>query len=97
MSRVNTDLNQFQNVVTMVPITTGNALIVIASIAIMFILQPSLALLAVIFTAETLWNSLVARLFALERSRARYISLKTVIDRAFGGLLAALGVKIAAT
>ena len=56
-----------------------------------------LALLAVIFTAETLWNSLVARLFALERSRARYISLKTVIDRAFGGLLAALGVKIAAT
>ena len=56
-----------------------------------------LALLAVIFTAETLWNSLVARLFALERTRARYISLKTVIDRGFGGLLALLGLKIAAT
>lgn len=48
MSRVNTDLNQFQNVVTMVPITTGNALIVISAATIMFILQPALALLAVI-------------------------------------------------
>ncbi|THD84288.1 LysE family translocator [Aliigemmobacter aestuarii] len=56
-----------------------------------------LALLVVIFAAETLWNTLVARIFSLDRSRARYISLKTVIDRSFGGLLAALGVKIAAT
>lgn len=48
MSRVNTDLNQFQNVVTMVPITTGNALIVLSAATIMFILQPALALLAVI-------------------------------------------------
>ncbi|MCB6176757.1 LysE family translocator [Rhodobacter sp. Har01] len=55
------------------------------------------ALLAVIFTAETLWNSLVARIFSLDRTRARYISLKTVIDRTFGGALALLGVKIAAT
>lgn len=56
-----------------------------------------LALLAVIFVAETLWNTLVARIFSLDRTRARYISLKTVIDRSFGGLLALLGVKIAAT
>lgn len=55
------------------------------------------ALLAVIFTAETLWNTLVARIFSLERTRAGYISLKTVIDRCFGGLLAVLGIKIAAT
>jgi threonine/homoserine/homoserine lactone efflux protein len=55
------------------------------------------ALLALIFTAETAWNSLVARIFSLERTRARYISLKTVIDRSFGGLLALLGIKIAAT
>lgn len=48
MSRVNTDLNQFQNVVTMVPITTGNGLIVLSAATIMFILQPGLALLAVI-------------------------------------------------
>jgi threonine/homoserine/homoserine lactone efflux protein len=56
-----------------------------------------LALLVVIFTAETLWNSLVARIFSLDRTRAKYISLKTVIDRSFGGLLAVLGIKIAAT
>ncbi|WP_374394098.1 LysE family translocator [Tabrizicola sp.] len=56
-----------------------------------------LALLAVIFTSETLWNTAVARIFSLDRTRARYISLKTVIDRSFGGLLAVLGIKIAAT
>ena len=54
-------------------------------------------LLAVIFLAETLWNTLVARIFSFEQSRTRYISLKTIIDRSFGGLLALLGVKIAAT
>ncbi|WGV17225.1 LysE family translocator [Fuscovulum ytuae] len=55
------------------------------------------SLLALIFTAETAWNSLVARIFSLDRTRARYISLKTLIDRSFGGLLALLGIKIAAT
>lgn len=55
------------------------------------------ALLAVIFCAETLWNSLVARIFSLDRTRARYIGLKTVIDRGFGGLLALLGVRVALT
>jgi threonine/homoserine/homoserine lactone efflux protein len=54
-------------------------------------------LLAVIFAAETIWNSLVARIFSADRTRAKYISLKTVIDRTFGVALAALGVKIAAT
>ena len=54
-------------------------------------------LLALIFTAETAWNSLVARIFSLDRTRTRYISLKTLIDRSFGGLLALLGIKIAAT
>jgi threonine/homoserine/homoserine lactone efflux protein len=55
------------------------------------------ALLAIIFAAETLWNTAVARIFSLDRTRAGYISLKTVIDRSFGGLLALLGIKIAAT
>ena len=55
------------------------------------------ALLAVVFANETVWNVLVARIFSLDRTRARYISLKTIIDRTFGGLLALLGVKIAAT
>lgn len=55
------------------------------------------ALLAVVFLNEAVWNTLVARIFSFERSKATYISLKTIIDRCFGGLLALLGVKIAAT
>ncbi len=48
MSRANTDLQQFQNVVTMVPITTGNALIVIAVSVVMVLTDAVLALLALI-------------------------------------------------
>jgi threonine/homoserine/homoserine lactone efflux protein len=55
------------------------------------------ALLTVVFCNEAIWNTLVARIFSLDRTRARYISLKTIIDRTFGGMLALLGVKIAAT
>lgn len=55
------------------------------------------ALLAVVFLNESVWNMAVARVFSLDRTRAGYISLKTVIDRGFGSLLALLGVKIAAS
>ncbi len=55
------------------------------------------ALLIVVFANESLWNMAVARIFSLDRTRLRYISLKTVIDRGFGALLALLGVKIAAS
>ena len=55
------------------------------------------ALLVVVFLNEAIWNTLVARVFSFQRSKATYISLKTIIDRCFGGLLALLGVKIAAT
>jgi threonine/homoserine/homoserine lactone efflux protein len=56
-----------------------------------------IALLAVVFLNETVWNTLVARIFSFNRSKAAYISLKSIIDRSFGGLLALLGLKIAAT
>lgn len=56
-----------------------------------------LALLSVLFCNETIWNIVVARVFSLDRTRRVYISLKTIIDRCFGGLLALLGLKIAAT
>ena len=56
-----------------------------------------LALLAVVFLNEAIWNTLVARIFSFHRSKAAYISMKTIIDRSFGGLLAVLGLKIAAT
>lgn len=55
------------------------------------------ALLLVVFLNETIWNTLVARIFSFDRSKAAYISLKSVIDRCFGGMLALLGLKIAAT
>ncbi|MEO8244734.1 MAG: LysE family translocator [bacterium] len=55
------------------------------------------ALLVVVFLNETLWNTLVARIFSFNRSRSAYISLKSVIDRSFGAMLGLLGVKIAAT
>lgn len=55
------------------------------------------ALLVVVFLNESLWNTFVARIFSLERTRSRYISLKTIIDRSFGTMLALLGIKIAAT
>ncbi|MDG1068635.1 MAG: LysE family translocator [Sulfitobacter sp.] len=55
------------------------------------------ALLGVVFLNEAIGNTCVAKLFSLDRTRATYISLKTLIDRTFGGLLALLGVKIAIT
>lgn len=55
------------------------------------------ALLVVVFLNESLWNTFVARIFSLERTRSRYTSLKTIIDRSFGTMLALLGIKIAAT
>lgn len=52
-------------------------------------------LLVLIFTNETLWYILVARLFSMQRARAFYTRLKAGIDRAFGGLIALFGLRIA--
>lgn len=54
-----------------------------------------IALLCVVMVNETIWNILVARIFSTSTTRARYISLKCIIDRSFGGLLALLGLKVA--
>lgn len=52
------------------------------------------ALFAVIFCFEICCNVLVARIFALDRSRQAYIRSKPVIDRCFGLLLALLGLEL---
>jgi threonine/homoserine/homoserine lactone efflux protein len=52
-------------------------------------------LLLVIAVDETLWYALVARVFSLDRARAAYGRAKTAVDRVFGGLIAAFGLKIA--
>ena len=49
MSRANTDLQQFQNFITMLPVTTANAVIVLAVSVIVFTIQPGLAILALMF------------------------------------------------
>ncbi|MBK1636879.1 LysE family translocator [Rhodovulum adriaticum] len=53
------------------------------------------ALIAVIFCNETLWYLAVARLFSLPRARNAYGRFKALLDRAFGTLIAAFGLKIA--
>ena len=54
------------------------------------------ALMVVVFLNEAVWNTLVARIFSLDASRRTYLGLKSLIDRCFGGMLAVLGLKIAA-
>lgn len=55
------------------------------------------ALLCMVFFNETVWNMLVSRIFSMQKTRATYLNLKGWIDRAFGGLLGLLGLKIAVT
>lgn len=54
-------------------------------------------LVMVIFVDEALWYILVARIFSLGRIRTAYGRFKAWIDRAFGGVMAALALRIAAT
>jgi len=53
------------------------------------------ALIAVVILNETLWYAVVARLFSNPPARTAYARLKTGIDRAFGGMLAALSATLA--
>ncbi len=59
--------------------------------------QALILLLVVIFANETLWYMLVGQLFSTRHVRAVYARGKRWVDRAFGGLIAAFGVKIAVT
>nr|WP_240335454.1 LysE family transporter [Pseudotabrizicola algicola] len=54
-------------------------------------------ILGLVFVNELACTIAVARAFSLEHPRRFYQRFKTVIDRSFGGLLALLGAKIAAT
>ena len=51
--------------------------------------------IANILWVEAAWYVLVARLFSMPRARAAYARAKTGLDRAMGGLIGALGVRIA--
>jgi threonine/homoserine/homoserine lactone efflux protein len=54
-------------------------------------------LLIAVFLNEFVCNALIARLFSVGSVRTGYARLKSQIDRAFGGILALLGLKIALT
>ncbi len=54
-------------------------------------------LLIAIFLNELICNIVVARAFSFDAPRQAYARLKTGIDRSFGGILALLGFKLAAT
>lgn len=49
MSRANTDLQQFQNLITMLPVTAGNIVVVTVVAALLFTTQAGLALFALAF------------------------------------------------
>ncbi|MEO9824831.1 MAG: LysE family transporter [Paracoccaceae bacterium] len=53
-------------------------------------------LLAMIFLIEFVWYSLVTLGFSRPKVQSIYLRLKTWIDRAFGTILVALGIKLAA-
>lgn len=50
--------------------------------------------LLIVFVNDCGWAIIVSRIFSLERTRRAYMSLKTIFDRVFGGLLAALSAKL---
>jgi threonine/homoserine/homoserine lactone efflux protein len=54
------------------------------------------AILAIVFANEAAWYSIVALGLSAARPRALYLRLKSVLDRAMGALLGALGVKLLA-
>ena len=89
MSRANTDLQNFQDVITMIPLTTGQFVLVTAAVIIMFITQPVLALLAL--AALPLVNVLGRRfaqklhpaIMGVQRESAQ---LATVVEESVAGV-----------
>ncbi len=89
MSRGNTDLQHFQNFVTLVPLTFGNALVVVTVTVIMLILQPLLAVLAL---ASLPFVNVLGRRFAQQlhpavlRVQQESAQLATVVEESVSGV-----------
>jgi ATP-binding cassette, subfamily B, bacterial len=89
MSRGNTDLQHFQNVVVLVPLTFGNFLIVVSVTTIMVILQPLLALLALVslplvnVLGRRFAQQLHPAVLAVQRESAE---LATVVEETVAGI-----------
>ncbi len=89
MSRANTDLHQFQNFVTMVPMLTGSVLTVVAVALIMVVIQPLLAVLALIGLplVYVLGRAFSNRLFPqVAEVQRRSAELASVVEEAVVGV-----------
>ncbi|MGH1491088.1 MAG: ABC transporter ATP-binding protein [Acidimicrobiales bacterium] len=89
MSRANTDLQQFQNFITMVPMLTGAIVTVVAVTTIMVIIQPLLALLALIGLPSIyfLGRAFSTRLFpAVADVQRQSAALASVVEEAVVGI-----------
>ncbi len=89
MSRANTDLQQFQNFITMVPMLTGAVITVVAAAAIMVSIQPSLAALALIGLplVYVLGRAFSHRLFPqVAEVQRRSATLASVVEEAVVGI-----------
>ena len=89
MSRGNTDLQHFQDFVTLVPLTFGNFLVVVTVTVIMLILQPVLAVLAL---ASLPLVNVLGRRFAQQlhpavlRVQEESAQLATVVEESVSGV-----------
>jgi ATP-binding cassette subfamily B protein len=89
MSRGNTDLQHFQNFVTLVPLAFGNVLIVVMVTIIMLVLHPLLAVLAL---ASLPFVNVLGRMFAQElnpaimRVQQEAAELATVVEETVSGV-----------
>ena len=89
MSRANTDLQNFQDVITMIPLSTGQVLLVTGAVVIMVVTQPLLAVAALI--ALPLVNVLGRRfgqqlhpaIMGIQRESAE---LATVVEESVAGV-----------
>ncbi len=60
-------------------------------------MQFAVAVLALVFVIEAGWYAVVAWVLSTPAARQRYLRWKAWVDRAAGGIMAALGVKLATT
>ncbi|MEM9561012.1 MAG: ABC transporter ATP-binding protein [Actinomycetota bacterium] len=89
MSRANTDLQQFQNFISMVPMLIGSVITVAAVAVIMVIIEPVLAVLALIGLplVYVLGRAYSTRLFpTVSEIQQRSADLAAVVEEAVGGV-----------
>lgn len=89
MSRTNTDLQQFQNFITMVPMLSGSLVTVIGVAIVMVLIEPVLAALALIGLplVFVLGRAFSTRLFpTVAEIQQRSADLASVVEEAVGGV-----------